>query len=97
MLPESRRLNADEVLGDQAILLGVPQECAHPTAAAQSLLHKAVVDALNPRAFILDQAVTLAAGCDCVKPLQNSNKECRNTYLGNTASLSRGRGWHEGG
>ena len=66
MLPESRRLNADEVLGDQAILLGDPQECAHPTSAAQPLLNKAVVDPLNTRAFIVDHAVTLAAGCACV-------------------------------
>ena len=56
----------DEVLGDQAILLGDPQECTYPTSAAQPLLNKAVVDPLNTRAFIVDHAVTLAAGCACV-------------------------------
>ena len=51
MLPGRKGSTMDDVFGDQAILLGDPQECARPTAAAQSLLNKAVADPLSTRAF----------------------------------------------
>ena len=71
-VPESQGSAPDEEFGSLAILLGDPQECpACPTAAAETRLNKAVVSSVNIRAFFLDQAVSQAAGRDCLKPLQS--------------------------
>ena len=95
MWPDSQRSTPDEKFGDPAIFLGDPQECSHPTTAAQALLNKAAVDPMNIRAFVLVQTATLAAGSDFVVPLQSWNTE--RAYQRKAAGLPGGRGLHGGG